>query len=302
MSGELCRKSAMGMALRIRSGEVSSRELIEAHLARIAEVNPHLNAIVRVLADDACAGADAAGAIPIGRTNLADFGLRVHADSVLHGLTRNPWNPNLTTGGSCGGEAAAISSGMSPIGLGNDLGGSLRNLADCCGISSIKPTTGFVPSATCVPPVDKSISFQIKAVEGVLGRHIADVRTGFNAVAGVHTRDPLSIPARLCEMPTDRPVRIAVLPEPASGSTDAGIAAHTCRAADAANTFENLRPVLPLDLLGPPVAVTPAGLSAGMPVDVQVIGDRFHDLSCLSIAELIDQSLGVLTPIDPVLR
>ena len=82
----------------------------------------------------------AAGAIPFARTNLPDFGLRVHTDSSLHGLTRNPWNPNVTAGGSSGGEASAISSGMSPIGLGNDIGGSLRNPAHCCGIASIKPT------------------------------------------------------------------------------------------------------------------------------------------------------------------
>src|ERR1700722_8269948 len=66
----------------------------------------------------------AAGAIPIGRTNLPDMGLRIHTVSSLHGLTRNPWNPNRTAGGSSGGEAAALASGMSPIGLGNDIGGA----------------------------------------------------------------------------------------------------------------------------------------------------------------------------------
>ena len=94
----------------------------------------------------------AAGAIPFARTNLPDFGLRVHTDSELHGLTRNPWNPNVTAGGSSGGEGAAIASGMSPIGLGNDIGGSLRNPAHCCGIASIKPTVGVVPMASVIPP------------------------------------------------------------------------------------------------------------------------------------------------------
>jgi len=54
----------------------------------------------------------AAGAIPFGRTNLPDFGLRVHTDSALHGLTRNPWNPRRSAGGSSGGEAAALATGM----------------------------------------------------------------------------------------------------------------------------------------------------------------------------------------------
>jgi amidase len=90
----------------------------------------------------------AAGAIPLGRTNLPDFGLRVHTDSARHGLTRNPWNPQRTPGGSSGGEAAALATGMSPLGLGNDLGGSLRNPAHCCGVASIKPSAGAVPAAT----------------------------------------------------------------------------------------------------------------------------------------------------------
>src|ERR1039457_7341369 len=87
----------------------------------------------------------AAGGIPIGRTNLPDMALRVHTDSSLHGLTRNPWNRNRTAGGSSGGEAVALATGMSPIGLGNDIGGSLRNPANACGIASITPSAGTVP-------------------------------------------------------------------------------------------------------------------------------------------------------------
>ena len=64
-----------------------------------------------------------AGGIPLGRTNLPDMGLRIHTDSELHGLTHNPWHPGHTAGGSSGGEASALASGMSPIGLGNDIGG-----------------------------------------------------------------------------------------------------------------------------------------------------------------------------------
>ena len=120
----------------------------------------------------------AAGAIPFARTNMPDFGLRVHTDSTLRGLTRNPWRPDVTAGGSSGGEASALASGMSPLGLGNDLGGSLRNPAHCCGIASIKPTTGVVPHASCLPPEDPLIMFQLMAVEGVMARRVADVRAG----------------------------------------------------------------------------------------------------------------------------
>jgi len=286
---ELWRMSAVELAAMIRDREVSSREVIQAHLDRIEVVNPYLNAIVRLLPDQALAAADAAdravaaqtalgplhgvpftvkenidlagtpttqaipalaeavapvdapqverlrtaGAIPIGRTNLPDLGLRVHTDSALHGLTRNPWNPQRTPGGSSGGEAAALATGMSPLGLGNDLGGSLRNPAHCCGIASIKPSTGAVPYATVIPPEDLSISFQLMAVEGVMARRVADVRAGFTAIAGQHPRDPLSVPAVFTDLaPGERP-RVAVLPEPPGGSTHPGVAAAVRRAADA---------------------------------------------------------------------
>jgi amidase len=218
---ELWQQSATELARTIASGAASSREVVEAHLARIEAVNPHLNAIVRLLAHEAHAGAAeadrrqaageplgplhgvpftvkenidlagtpttqavpflaeaiastdavivqrmrAAGAIPIGRTNLPDFGLRIHTDSSLHGLTRNPWHQGHTVAGSSGGEAAALASGMSPIGLGNDIGGSLRNPAHCCGIASIKPTTGRVPTTTVIDPQDLGISFQLMVVD-----------------------------------------------------------------------------------------------------------------------------------------
>ena len=93
----------------------------------------------------------AAGAIAIGRTNLPDMGLRMHTDSSLHGLTRNPWNPARTASGSSGGDAVALATGMSALGLGNDIGGSLRNPASACGVASIRPTQGRVPHAGFIP-------------------------------------------------------------------------------------------------------------------------------------------------------
>ena len=286
---ELWRQSAVELATMIRNRDVSSREVVQAHLDRVEAVNPHVNAIVRLLPDQALAAADAAdnmvadgsplgplhgvpctvkenidlagtpttqavpalaeavapvdapqverlraaGAIPFGRTNLPDFGLRVHTDSALHGLTRNPWDPQRSPGGSSGGEAAALATGMTPLGLGNDLGGSLRNPAHCCGIASIKPSTGAVPAGTVIPPEDMPISFQLMAVEGVMARRVADLRAGFIAVAGQHPRDPLSVPAVFADMtPGERP-RVAVLAEPPGGSTHPEVAAAVRRAADA---------------------------------------------------------------------
>src|SRR5215467_5228982 len=273
----------------VRGREVSSREVVQAHLDRVEAVNPHVNAIVRLLPEQALAAADeadrlaadgtwlgplhgvpvtvkenidvagtpttqgvpalaeavapvdappverlrAVGAIPFGRTNLPDFALRVHTDSALHGLTRNPWNPQHTAGGSSGGEAAALAAGMSPLGLGTDLGGSLRNPAHCCGVASIKPSAGAVPAATVIPPQDMTISSQLMAVQSVLARRVADVRAGLTATAGQHPRDPLSVPAVFTDLaPGERP-QIAVLSEPPGGSTHPGVAAAVRRAADA---------------------------------------------------------------------
>ncbi len=288
MSDELWRRGAGELAGLIRGGEVSSREVIDAHLDRIAEVNPQLNAIVRVLTDEARAGADAAdaavraggelgplhgvpftikenidlagtatthgvkamaeavstldaptvermraaGAIPLGRTNLPDFGLRVHTDSDLHGRTINPWHPDHTVGGSSGGEGSALASGMSPIGLGNDLGGSLRNPAHCCGIASIKPTVGLVPHATLIPPQDDALSLQLMNVQGVMARRVADVRTGLLIVAGAHRRDPFSVPATLAS-DGGRRMTVAVAAEPPGGSTHPEVASRIRAAADA---------------------------------------------------------------------
>ncbi|MGW5672498.1 amidase family protein [Micromonospora sp. NPDC003776] len=136
----------------------------------------------------------AAGAIPFARTNMPDFGARAHTDSSLHGRTHNPWHPDVTAGGSCGGEAAAIATGMSPLGVGNDVGGSVRDPANRCGIVAIKPSTGLVPHASSIPPEEALLTYQLMLAQGVLARRVADVRAGLLALAGPHPRDPLALP------------------------------------------------------------------------------------------------------------
>jgi amidase len=461
---ELWQLGALELAGMIRAGEVSSREVVEAHLARIDAVNPRLNAVVRRLDDTALAAADAAdaaraggatlgrfhgvpitvkenidlagtpttqgvpalaeaiapvdapsvermraaGAIPIGRTNLPDLGLRVHTDSSLHGLTRNPHHPDRTAGGSSGGEASAIAAGMSPLGLGNDIGGSLRNPAHCCGIASIKPTVGVVPMATVIPPEDLLLASQQMLVEGPLARAVSDVRAALETLAGPDRRDPRTAPVTLTDLGDGERLRIAVMPEPPGGTTHPEIAAAVRLAADqlaaaghevveaapggyeesidmwaallltdltvmrplldevlgadarrlldqfageappasvelsafvqstryrlmrewsaffsdfpvllgptwAHPAFEHgadltdtdtvlrdtLRPVLPGNLLGLPGAIVPCGTADGLPVGVQVMGDRFTDLRCLAIAEQIQRAVGSPQPVDP---
>ncbi len=283
---ELWQMGARELATAISRRDTSSVEVVEAHLERIAQVNPKLNAVTRVLdtARAAAAAADAhqssggvlgplhgvpftikenldcvgspttqglvafaeamppldapvvermkaAGAIPLARTNLPDLGLRVHTDSGLHGLTRNPRNHERTAGGSSGGEAASLASGMSPIGLGNDIGGSLRNPAFCCGVTSLKPSFGRIPSASSLEPMSSPISSQLMAVEGPMARTVADVRLGLELLAGPHPRDPWSLPLPLIGPPVER--KVALVPEPAGGSTDPSISASVRRAGDA---------------------------------------------------------------------
>ena len=175
----------------------------------------------------------AAGAIPIARTNLPDLGLRIHTDSTLYGRTKNPWKSDRTAGGSSGGEAAALASGMSPIGLGNDIGGSLRNPAHCCGVASIKPSTGVVPDAQTFPIEDFGLSSQLMLNQGVMARRIADVRAGLRIVAGQHHRDPVSVPAVLTDLAPGKTLRVAVMPTPPGGSTHPEIASVVRAAGDA---------------------------------------------------------------------
>ena len=242
---ELWARSAVELAGMIRAKEVSSREVIEAHLERIDAVNPKVNAIVETLAGQAreaagradravaagerlgplhgvpitvkqnidvagtattlgltafknalapCDGPPVerlseAGAIVIGRTNMPDFALRWHTDSALAGATLNPWNPTTSPGGSSGGEAVSLATGMSPLGIGTDLGGSVRIPAAACGVMSLKPTWGRVADVSVVaPPPTRGIA-QMDTT-GPLARSVADLRVALSVLSRPSDRDP----------------------------------------------------------------------------------------------------------------
>ncbi|WP_100811633.1 amidase [Microbacterium sp. BR1] len=161
----------------------------------------------------------AAGAIPIARTNCPDFGIGWHTISTLHGATRNPWNPEVTPGGSSGGEAVAIATGMSPLGVGGDLSGSLRWPASCCAIAALKPTLGRIPRAAMQAPAEQPISLQLMLAEGPLARRVSDLRTALEVMAGEDWRDPWSVPVPVHTAADDQPVRIALVADPLPGGT-----------------------------------------------------------------------------------
>jgi amidase len=156
----------------------------------------------------------AAGAIPIGRTNLPTYGVGWVCDSELHGATVNPWDRSRTPGASSGGEAAALATGMTPLGLGNDGFASLRWPAQCCGIASLRPTVGRIPHATTIEPMDMPIAGQLLEVQGPLARRVADLRAAFEVLAGPSWRDPWTVPAPL-RGPEPARLRVALVLDPA---------------------------------------------------------------------------------------
>ena len=123
----------------------------------------------------------AAGAIVLGKTNAAEMAMDYTADNPVFGRTNHPLSPNLTPGGSSGGEAVAIATGMSPGGLGSDLAGSIRIPAHFCGVTGLKPTTGRVPGEGQFPT--STGPYSLGAVVGPLARRIHDLRLMLSAIS-----------------------------------------------------------------------------------------------------------------------
>ncbi len=299
---ELWRLGASDLARLIRDREVTSREVVTAHLKRIAAVNPAINAVTVTLTDSALEAAEAAdralaaggevgplhgvpmsvkenidlmgsattqgivameqampsldspqvaqlkaaGAIPFARTNLPDFGLRWHSDNALRGATKNPWDATRTPGGSSGGEAAALATGMTPLGLGNDYGGSLRWPSQCCGTAALKPTFGRVAQASSLAPEEAPITIQLFAVQGPMARHVRDLRLAYENMCAGDARDPWWAPVPLYGPAVEK--RVAVTTDPGGEGVDPDIAAGVRRAVDALRdagwTVEDVDPPL----------------------------------------------------------
>ncbi|HMB47482.1 MAG TPA: amidase family protein, partial [Afifellaceae bacterium] len=137
-----------------------------------------------------------AGAVIIGRTNTPAFSLRWFTRNNLHGHTRNPRDPALTPGGSSGGAAAAVASGIGTIGHGTDIGGSIRYPAYACGVHGLRPTLGRIPALN-TSAADRFIGAQLMAVSGPIARTVEDLRLGLAAMAAEDLRDPWWVPAPL---------------------------------------------------------------------------------------------------------
>ena len=144
---------------------------------------------------------EAAGAIMVGKTATPEFATSGFTDSPLWGITRNPWDPSRTPGGSSGGSGAAVASGCVPFAEGTDMGGSVRIPAALCGIVGHKPTIGRIPMDIIDTAYCNISHF------GPLARTIGDAALFLDTVQGEHPSDIQSLPR--CELPIPVPTDVA---------------------------------------------------------------------------------------------
>src|SRR5579859_6522755 len=156
----------------------------------------------------------AAGAILLGTTNTPEFLMAYETDNRLTGRTSNPWNLAHSSGGSSGGQAAAIAAGLSFGGIGSDGGGSIRVPAHFCGIL---PTPGRIPGTGHFPPGNNSYGWI--GVVGPMARTAADLRILFENLAGPDPGDALTVPAPVQEISFEsaRKIRVGLLDSSAIG-------------------------------------------------------------------------------------
>jgi fatty acid amide hydrolase 2 len=244
--------SATQMAKRLRDGECSSQELVDAHITRVKEVNPTLNAMVHDRFEEARAEAKqadgrlasgdpglppllgvpcsikeafalegmpncsglvsrkdyrctedatgtaryrAAGAIPLGVTNVSELCMWMESANNVYGRTNNPYDQERIVGGSSGGEAALVASGAAPFGLASDVGGSIRMPAFFNGIFGHKPSGGLIPNSGQFPNGVNETGRYLTS--GPLCRHAEDIWPLVKILAGPDGKDPHVIPFQL---------------------------------------------------------------------------------------------------------
>jgi len=281
------RMPAREVAARVRVGDITAAEVVDAHLARIDATNPRLNALTVVFADrsrraadevdravaagtdpgplagvpisvkesidltwsattqgwrglaDAVPAVDAtvvrrmrhAGAIPIGRGNMPDFGMRWDTDNDLFGRTVNPWNASRTTYGSSGGDAVAVAAGMAAIGLGNDFGGSIRLPAAAVGIAGLRPSFGRVPRAA-VREQAVALTLQQFSVNGPLACTVDDLALALGVLQGADAVDAVSVGIPAFDADA-APRRVGVTRDPLGWGVDDDLRDGVDRAAEA---------------------------------------------------------------------
>lgn len=353
---------ATSLAERVRAGEVSPADAVDAHLARIERVDDEINAFVTVTDDVATAAADevaaaiddgedpgplagvsvalkdlrdmkegvthtfgsalfadvpaprttavverleAAGAVPVGKTNVPEFGHKGATDNELVGATASPVAPEKNAGGSSGGSAAAVAAGMATVATGSDAGGSIRIPASACGVFGLKPSYGLVPVDS------RPNGFGTKThhvVQGPLTRTVGDAALLMDVLSGPHPRDPASVPDPDIDYrgAVDEPVNdlavayssdLGVFPvsDAVAGVVDGAVDALASAGADVEEatvdhdlSMEELADAIETTF-GAAVAGTAETLSVSFGVDLRDHGDRVSD-SLLELIALGDET------------
>lgn len=257
----LAEDDAVGLVARLRAGEVSATELVEAAIARCEAVNPQLNGLahedfararstatqpgrghfagVPTLVKDNVDiaglptqdGCDAyvsppktadgdffrmyggTGLVPIGKSQLSEFGFSASAEHPRLGAVRNPWHTDHTAGASSSGSAAFVAAGVVPIAHANDGGGSIRIPAAVCGLVGLKPTRGRLAQDKLMRQMPVRI-----VADGVVTRSVRDTAAFFREAERLHTSRRMT-PIGDVTGPSDRRLRIAVV------TTSVGVAA-----------------------------------------------------------------------------
>ncbi len=265
---DLFRKSASEIARAVRDRSVSAVDVARAHIDRMDQVNPTINAVVQDGRDDAMEAARAidaqiargqdpgpmagvpfttkvnvdqagfattnglavlkdavalqdspvvanirkAGGVIIGRTNTPALSLRWFTKNALHGQTLNPRNTGITPGGSSGGAAAAVASGICAVGHGTDIAGSVRYPAYACGLHGLRPTVGRIPAYNATA-ADRFIGAQLMAVSGPLARTMEDIRLALRVMSAPDVLDPWYVPAPLDSGPFRKRAALTLEPD-----------------------------------------------------------------------------------------
>lgn len=276
---ELLTMSAAEMQRHVRAGDLSRREVVEAHLSYIAEANPKVGALTQVReeeaikeANEADADADrtslqldgvvvsvkeqydvaglastegcaaladrradrdstpvarlrAQGAIVIGKGNEPDFAMRWNTISSAIGATCSPRDLSASAGGSSGGDAASVAGGLSHLGLGTDLAGSIRVPAAFCAVYGLRATPGRIPFDTQFPPRDRAPAYEAMASQGLFARTVSDLHAGFAAMSGAAPSHPFSSRAPRAGDIARTPIKVARIVEQSGARVDSSVRA-----------------------------------------------------------------------------
>ena len=166
-----------------------------------------------------------AGAVVVGRTNTPEFSFRATTVNELHGATVNPWDHQMSSGGSSGGASAAALMGYAPINHGNDIGGSLRFPSFACGLSTVRPTLGRVPAYNPSAAEERPLLAQLMSVQGAICREVRDVRQAMRSLCVQDVRDPWHVPVPFDGPPLDAPIKVAVTQGPLGYPIDPAVTA-----------------------------------------------------------------------------